>query len=188
MAYAGISRPASGVEHYVSHLIDMRGAEFGDKTELHGIQCAIATLLAAKLYEKLKTLVPAEEKGERETSRFDYAEWEKNLRDFLGRSAESMIVLEQKEKKYDFEKSKKRRKIIIEKWEKLKSIVDEELPSAEKISEILKNAGIARTFSAVGIRIDLKKAFAATKDIRDKYVLSSLLWDIGYLYDFCAAL
>ena len=29
MAYAGVSRPASGVEHYFSHIWDMRGLEFG---------------------------------------------------------------------------------------------------------------------------------------------------------------
>ena len=54
MAYAGISRPASGGEHYFSHILDMRGLEFGAKTETHGIQCAIGTLLMAKQYDKLK--------------------------------------------------------------------------------------------------------------------------------------
>ena len=28
MAFAGVSRPASGVEHYFSHVWDMRGLEF----------------------------------------------------------------------------------------------------------------------------------------------------------------
>ena len=40
MAYAGVSHPASGVEHYFSHVWDMRGLEFGTKVDLHGIQCA----------------------------------------------------------------------------------------------------------------------------------------------------
>lgn len=51
MEYAGISRPASGVEHYISHVWDMRGLEFGTKTDLHGIQCAIVTLVATPIYE-----------------------------------------------------------------------------------------------------------------------------------------
>ena len=43
MAYAGVSRPASGVEHYFSHVWDMRGLEFGTQVDLHGIQCAMGT-------------------------------------------------------------------------------------------------------------------------------------------------
>ena len=48
MKFAGLSRPASGIEHYLSHIWDMRGAEFGTPVELHGIQCAIGTLIAGK--------------------------------------------------------------------------------------------------------------------------------------------
>jgi glycerol-1-phosphate dehydrogenase [NAD(P)+] len=61
MAYAGVSRPASGVEHYFSHVWDMRGVEFGTQVDLHGIQCAMATLKAVVLYEAVKTLRAAHE-------------------------------------------------------------------------------------------------------------------------------
>lgn len=44
MKFAGVSRPASGIEHYLSHIWDMRGVEFGTPVELHGIQCAVGTL------------------------------------------------------------------------------------------------------------------------------------------------
>jgi len=47
MNYAGVSRPASGAEHYISHVWDMRGLEFGTPVDFHGIQCAIATLYIA---------------------------------------------------------------------------------------------------------------------------------------------
>ena len=82
MAYAGVSRPASGAEHYISHVIDMRGLQFGTKIELHGIQCAIATLITARLYDKLKTVTINDEKAERETHAFDKRAWEENLRAF----------------------------------------------------------------------------------------------------------
>ena len=49
MNYAGLSRPASGVEHYISHVIDMRAVEFGTPMELHGIQCAVGTVKAIGL-------------------------------------------------------------------------------------------------------------------------------------------
>lgn len=188
MAYAGVSRPASGAEHYISHIIDMRGLQFGTKTELHGVQCGIATLVCAKLYDRLKTVKISDERGEKETRAFDKSAWERNLREFLGGAAEPMIELEKKEQKYDADKSAARRKVIIEKWDALKRIMDEELPNAETIAAILRGAGLPQTFSEAGISVDLKKAFAATKDIRDKYVLSSLLWDAGLLGEFCALL
>ena len=37
MKFAGLSRPASGIEHYLSHIWDMRGVEFGTPVEFHGI-------------------------------------------------------------------------------------------------------------------------------------------------------
>ena len=49
MNYAGLSRPASGVEHYFSHIWDMRALEFGTKADFHGIQCAVGTLYATKM-------------------------------------------------------------------------------------------------------------------------------------------
>lgn len=62
MTYAGLSRPASGVEHYFSHIWDMRGLEFGTPVSTHGIQCAIGTLYAARLYNKIKNAKPDREK------------------------------------------------------------------------------------------------------------------------------
>ena len=41
MNYAGVSRPASGVEHYFSHIWDMRALAFNTPMDFHGIQCAV---------------------------------------------------------------------------------------------------------------------------------------------------
>ena len=100
MAYAGVSRPASGVEHYFSHVWDMRALEFGTPAELHGIQCAIGTLAAVYLYERLRTMTPDAEKARAYVEAFDYEAWAAQLRTFLGRSGETMIALEKREGKY----------------------------------------------------------------------------------------
>ena len=62
MNYAGISRPASGMEHYISHILDMRALEFGSPADLHGIQCGIGTLITAEDYERLAQITPDREK------------------------------------------------------------------------------------------------------------------------------
>ena len=50
-----------------------------------------------------------------------------------------MIELEAKEKKYDLEKHKARLDVIIDKWDDLMKILDEELPSSEEIEALLRD-------------------------------------------------
>ena len=184
MAFAGVSRPASGVEHYFSHVWDMRGLEFGVKVDLHGTQCAIGTLIASKLYEKVLSVKPDKQKAIEYANSFDFNAWATQMRAFLGKSADTMIKLEEKEQKYNVNKHAKRLEVIIEKWDKILNIIREEIPSAKVVEGILDTIGAPKTAKEIGIDCDLGLTFKATKDIRDKYVLSRLLWDLGIIEEF----
>ena len=182
MNYAGLSRPASGVEHYISHVVDMRAAQFGTPEELHGIQCAVGTLIAVKLYEKLKEVTPNKEKALSFARAFRYEDWAAQLTELLGSAADSMIALEAKERKYDPALHEKRLEIILENWDNLQHIIDEELPSSRELERLLDAIGAPKTLSEIGTQdAMLPVIFKATKDIRDKYVLSRLCWDLGIL-------
>ena len=182
MAYAGVSRPASGVEHYFSHVWDMRGVEFGIPVEFHGIQCAMATYHAVKLYELVKKQKPDYEKASAYVAAFDQSAWEQTLRQFLGKGAEAMIALEKKEGKYRKDTHPARFNIIAENWDRILQIMDEELPSSEEIEKLLDTIGISKDLSAIGVDTECARTtFKATKDIRDKYVLSRLAWDLGII-------
>ena len=186
MTYAGVSRPASGVEHYFSHVWDMRGLEFGTPVDLHGIQCAKATLVSAKLYEAVKAMTPDKAKATAFVQDFCYDNWSETLRSFLGRSAETMIALEEKEGKYRKETHPARFAIIQNNWSQILQIINEEIPSFETLSQLLSTIGISKDLG-----IDKKTAilsFLATKDIRDKYVLSRLAWDLGICGELCSLL
>ena len=182
MNYAGCSRPASGNEHYISHVVDMRAVEFGTNEDLHGTQCAIGTLETLRVYEKLQKITPDREKALAYAENFCYADWAEQLRAFLGRGAESMIALEKKEGKYDLSAHKKRLEVIISRWEDLMEIARQELPSSDQMERLLDLIGAPKTLDDIGVdgKI-LPMAFRVTKDIRDKYVLSRLLWDLGVL-------
>ncbi len=180
MNYAGLSRPASGVEHYISHVIDMRAVEFGTPMDLHGIQCAIGTLIAARAYEKLKKIVPNREKALTHATAFDYTAWQQTLRQLLGKGAESMIALEEREGKYDVVAHAKRLEVILENWEQIHTIIDEEIPSVLTLTALMDTIKAPKTLQEIGIdEALLPTIFRATKDIRDKYVLSRLAWDLG---------
>ena len=186
MAYAGVSRPASGVEHYFSHVWDMRGLEFGTQVDLHGIQCAMGTMKAVELYEAVKSVVPNREKAHAAVEAFDCEAWNGELRAFLGRSGETMIAQEKKERKYDKSTHPARFRIIADNWDTILRIIEEELPSADELSRIMDTIGISKDLNAIGVdRECAKRTFQSTKDVRDKYVLSRLAWDLGILDELC---
>ena len=186
MAYAGVSRPASGVEHYFSHVWDMRGLEFGTQVDLHGIQCAMATMKAVELYEKVMALTPDWEKAHAYVESFDLENWNAQLREFLGSSADTMIELEKKEGKYRKDTHAARFRLIEANWDAILKILKEELPDAEELCKLMDAVGISRDLTTIGVSSeDAKITFRATKDIRDKYVLSRLAWDLGILDELC---
>lgn len=182
MNYAGLSRPASGVEHYFSHVWDMRGVEYHTPVDFHGIQCAIGTLLAARIYEKIKKITPDRKKALDYAASFNFSAYSEELRAFLGRGAEDMIRLEAKDGKYDVERHAKRLDLIIENFDKILAIVNEEVPSSAEIEAILDLIDAPKSLSDIGLDDSiLPISFKATKDIRDKYVLSRLAWDLGII-------
>jgi len=186
MAYAGVSRPASGVEHYFSHVWDMRGLEFGTRVDLHGIQCAMATMKTVELYEAIKRIVPDKRKAFDAVEAFDYNDWSDQLREFLGNSGKTMIAQESKEHKYDKSTHPARFQVIADNWDVILKIIDEEIPSVEEFSRIMDVIGISRDLNTIGVDSECGRlTFKATKDIRDKYVLSRLAWDLGILDELC---
>lgn len=182
MDYAGMSRPASGIEHYLSHVWDMRTLEFGTPCDLHGIQCAIGSLYSIKAFEKLFDIIPDIEKGCAYAQSFDFEDWSRQLTDFIGNGAKAMIHLEEKEQKYNVEKHRKRIGVISENWDKILDIIKEELPSSVEFEKILDTIKCPKTVEEIGIdRSILPMTFKSAKDIRDKYVLPRLMWDLGIL-------
>lgn len=182
MSYAGLSRPASGVEHYLSHIWDMRGLEFDMPVELHGIQCAYGTYLSARIYEMVKQIKPDSEKAMEFVSNFNFDNWSNELHSFLGKSSDAMIANEEKEGKYDIQKHKSRLDVIVKKWNEIINIINEEVPDVAFIEELFKKTRLPLTSEEIGIDKNLlPMSFKVSKDIRDKYVLSRLLWDLGVI-------
>ncbi len=182
MAYAGVSRPASGVEHYFSHVWDMRGVEFGTPIDLHGIQCGIGTLYASRVYDKIRSITPDRQKALNYVKGFDFGDYATHLRKFIGLGAEAMIAAEETDKKYDPQNHADRLQRIIEKWDEIQLVINTEIPASCEIERILDTIKAPKSCADFGLNeSELKMTFAATKDIRDKYVLSRLCFDLGII-------
>lgn len=186
MNYTGISRPASGTEHYVSHFLDMRSLEFGTFADLHGVQCALGTLMVIRGYERLAELIKSgsldREAAIAKVESFDREDWFEFLRKLFGRCADSMIATELNDKKYDPELHKPRLDHIIAHKDELLEIISE-LPSSKDIESLMKRIGLPTNAAEFGAsRDELRSAFMTAKDIRNKYGLGRLSWDMG-LFD-----
>lgn len=181
MAYAGCSRPASGVEHYFSHIWDMRALEFGSPASTHGFQCEVGTVLAAKIYDMLRGYTPDREKAISAYESFNYEDYKQQLSALVGKGAETMIRHEERiEHKYDKAKFLARLDRIIEKWDEILDVINTEIPTEKELNSLLARIGAPSSMADIGIDDgNIGEVFEATRDIRDKYVLSRLIFDLG---------
>ena len=86
---------------------------------------------------------------------------------------------EKKEGKYDKEKHAARLEKIILGWDMLAGIA-KKLPSSEELEAFMNDIGHPTTSEEIGLTSkQWQEAFLMAKDIRDKYVLGRLLWDLG---------
>ncbi|MCQ2454471.1 MAG: sn-glycerol-1-phosphate dehydrogenase [Clostridia bacterium] len=184
MSYAGISRPASGLEHYFSHLWEMMALDRGNSYELHGIQVGVGTLITLKLYDKIREMKPSREIAEKFINDFCDEEWQKMIRRIFGKAAETVIMQEHNQfHKNDKTRHAARLTKILENWDEILKIIDEELPDREAIAAIMKGLEMPMTPEDINISWeDTCDAFIGSRDIRDKYLSSSMLWDMGVLY------
>lgn len=184
MSYAECSRPASGLEHYFSHIWDMMCLDRHIAPDLHGIQCGVGTVLTIRLYQWLKTVRPDREKALASVANFDTAAWEKHVKKVFGQTAPNVFAIEDKVHKNSPEKHAKRLEVIVEKWDEILKVIDEELPDAEEFERVMKSAGmpmLPRDLSFECGAEDVKDALRAARDIRDKYLGCTLMWDMGLL-------
>ena len=189
MAYAGISRPASGLEHYFSHMWEMMALERQKPYDLHGIQVGVGTVLTMKIYEKLKTVVPDRARAEAHMRAFDRKEWEAEIRRIFGRTADQIISIEDKVRKNDPAKHAARLERILEHWDDILKIIDEELPDQKALCDAMARTGMPMTPEDIGVsNKDVVDAYIGSRDIRDKYLSCSLIWDLGLTDKFVALL
>ena len=186
MAFAQVSRPASGLEHYFSHLWEMFALDRGLPLELHGIQVGVGTYLTLRIYDRLRKTTPSREQAEASMRAFDPAAWEQNVRRVFGKAAQTLIDSENDLwHKNDPAAHQQRLERILAHWEDILRIIDEELPDTKNIIALMEKVGMPIHPADIDEdERDTYDAFLASRDIRDKYLTSSLLWDLGLLADF----
>ena len=185
MAYAEISRPASGLEHYFSHMWEMMALERGVPYDLHGSQVGVGTVLSMSLYRKIRQIQPDRAKAEAHMKAFSRADWEAQVRRIFGKTADEIIAIEDKTHKNDPARHAKRLDNLVNHWDEILKIIDEELPDYDALYQTMAKTGMPMRPSEINVPMDdVVDAFIGARDIRDKYLSCSFLWDLGLTDEF----
>ena len=93
--------------------------------------------------------------------------------------------MERTAKKNDPAEHAKRLTVIQSRWEELKAVMRENLPSSEKVMELLRTLGGPVSPEEIGVEPSLvKEAVLLAKELRNRYTILQLLWDLGLLEEF----
>ncbi|WP_273327403.1 sn-glycerol-1-phosphate dehydrogenase [Vallitalea guaymasensis] len=185
MSFVGNSRPASGAEHHLSHYWEMMFLFQGKEAVLHGTKVGIATLIIAKLYEMLTNTNLDFEKALKHAEEFDYNDWVKNIKQKYKHAANDVIKLEQKTNKNSKEEHKIRIQKITQNWDKIIDTIKDIIPPTEELKTMLIKVGAPITPNQVEVdSTTVSDSIKIAKELRARYTVLQLLWDVGLLEEF----
>ncbi|MCQ2457354.1 MAG: sn-glycerol-1-phosphate dehydrogenase [Clostridia bacterium] len=180
MAYLGNSRPASGLEHYFSHVWEMMAMERHKPYDLHGIQVGIGTVLTLELYREIKKITLDRSALETAIQAFDEREWLENTRRIFGSCADEIVGITESAGLNSTEKRRAHFDILEKNWGEVLRIIAEELPEPDEIAAAARTTGMLTRPEEIGIgREDTVMAFIGSRNLRNKYLTSTLIWDLG---------
>lgn len=183
MDFAGNSRPASGCEHHMSHFWEMRYLLEGREAVFHGTKVGIGTVIALRAYEYIASLTPNFDRIKALPHK-PFDEWEQDVRGaFLGASDE-IVDLERKSGKNCPEKLAARLASTEANWQQIKALAEQTVKS-ELVYGILKQLDAPTKPGEIGVEKEMaRQAILYAKEIRDRYTVLQLLWDLGELERF----
>lgn len=189
MQAAGSSGPASGGEHLVSHYLDMTADRDGEPYDLHGCQVAVGTCFTASLYDQLTRLDPATIDVEARVRALpawpDYAELLTSRFEDL-----APAVLNHAERAYPTpDVLRARLERLVGDWDDIIAWVGETLRAPNDLADELDSANCPTRFPQIGVsQARAVRAVLHCKDIRNRYTILHLLWELGLLEEWGQAL
>jgi len=169
----GATRPASGAEHVVSHFWEIIQMERGQLPDFHGRKVAVATLMVARLYHDIC-------KGETPVFQEDTTGWAEVYAAYGSNFTEEVEVLNN-----PTVTDKTNPKILEDNWREICDIVNNELPGAGTLFDLMKKAGVPTGADEIGI--DRPLALAGLKYhpyMRHRINLTRLIPMLGVQVDY----
>ena len=156
------SRAASGAEHLVAHLVEMKPRGFENAHGMHGECVGIGTLMCAQAYHELAKMETVEVKPYEPLNE----QW---VRDVFGALADGIF----KENENDVLKTFAP-EAIKEHWQEIRDIIAQ-IPTYEQLLELYSKIGAKHTLSELGIDESVKDEFLdISSAIRNRLTLARM--------------
>jgi glycerol-1-phosphate dehydrogenase [NAD(P)+] len=184
MQLVGTSRPASGSEHFFSHIWEMNHLEKNGLPVYHGFMVALGTLTSTALTEALFSRDLSSRDLERALARRpSWAGREREVRAaFRGRPALDRVLAESRAKYLDKKALAVRLRVIAAGWQELRARVSGQLIPFTKLKAMLQAAGCpVRPEEINCTREDWKQTCRLAQMIRRRYTALDLAFDLGRL-------
>jgi glycerol-1-phosphate dehydrogenase [NAD(P)+] len=171
----GNSRPAAGCEHYMSHFLEMKLLREGRHAVLHGAKVALCSLMAAQLYARLRQVNRSQaEEQLAAASQPDRNADMQRIRQAFGPIAENLFI--EMAPYLDmtpagFAQLKQR---VLEHWDEIQALAAQ-VPSREKLVELLKQAGGATRPAELGLSDEeVQLALTESHFLRNRFTICKL--------------
>jgi len=188
MSFVGNSRPASGSEHHISHFWEMAFLQRGKSAVLHGIKVGITALAASQVANLLTTQEIDFECATKKNFRFAEPEWEQAVNRLFQKAAP--VVLKQcRENNRNSETERIKRVAAVKShWPEIAAVLREQ-PAAAELKNILTTVGAPFNPKEIGVDSELVfDSIIYAKEIRNRYTVLQLAWDLGLLEDYATAI
>ena len=156
------SRAASGAEHLVAHLVEMKPRGFENAHGLHGECVGVGTLMTARAYHKLAErervtvhpFVPLDE---------DWVRWE------FGDLAEGILRENENDVLKSFDPQN-----IADRWQEIREVIAA-IPSYEELDKLYADIGCKHTLEELGIDPAVEESFLdISSAIRNRLTLARM--------------
>ena len=188
MSFVGNSRPAAGCEHHLNHYWEAIEIQNGQIPVLHGIEVGLAEVVILKMTEFLRESRPDFDAARAKAKQYDQAAWEAKMKEVYGTASDAIIELEHESKKNEPEGRLKRIDKIEENWDEIVKLMNDYMPTSDRMIEILKSLDAPYFPSQVGFSDEmLYNALVYGKENRARYTMLSMMGDLGVLEDLASS-
>lgn len=183
MQVYGGTRPASGAEHYFSHLweLDHLGQDW-DPPLSHGFKVAIGTLAMCAFYERFLARDVTAEAVEQAVAA--WPEWEvieADIRSRLSGVLADHCARETRAKYIEASALCERLSHVLDSWSDLKPRIEAQLLPTGELQAMLKAAGAPSVPSDIGLTpIQVKDTFLSAAYYRSRYSVLDLARELGW--------
>ena len=175
------SRPASGAEHLMSHIWEMRHLMVNDRPVSHGFKVSIATLAITALMERI--FERTENQIDRNTW-FDWTEKEARISAAFDEPIRSSVLTESRAKHVAKDQHDRRLDLAIGEWRNMAQAVRTKLLPYAAMRERFLKAGAPVAPESIGLtREDVCETYGLAAMIRNRYTSIDLAIDTGLLED-----